>query len=163
MTLSYLAWSDTSHTLYQPRTQHLDWCGVSTPTLKCAINTSLIRGRIYLLSVKQHPWLWSVWVISGLAARLDENCARLAASSGNSRYSVTIRCTLMQHGYPCTECVSESGQEYECAECAFLLFLVSEKYIVADTVYNSQYLSVGLSRITPKCRTCPQKLHLKMC
>ena len=41
-----------------------------------------------------------------LRREVDENFARVAASSGNSRYSVSICCTLMQHGDPCTERVS---------------------------------------------------------
>jgi len=36
----------------------------------------------------------------------DLDCARVAASSGSSRYATSISCALMQHGDLCTECVS---------------------------------------------------------
>ena len=42
-------------------------------------------------------------MMSSFRRGVDANCARLAASSDNSRYPVSINCACMQHWDSCTE------------------------------------------------------------
>lgn len=71
---------------------------------------------------------WSVDISDICGREIEENCAWVAASSGNSRYSVftrmicAITCALMQHGNAFTERVSVRAGESTNVRNAYLLY-----------------------------------------